>query len=125
MAKQPVPSNKDHPSLFGHPVLNTGKGLTLTSQVREILLEEILSGRWETGARLPSVAALARQSGLSRWPIQEAFESLRKMGYLRQTERSGTFLETLTPEGRQPLGILGVALLLSEEEKTWTTSPYS
>jgi len=115
----------DHPSFFGRPILAPGRGLTLTSQVREILLEEILSGHWKVGERLPSVAALARQSGLSRWPIQEAFELLRKQGYLRQSERSGTFLETMAPEGRKPLGQLGVAMPVAENQKSWLTTPYS
>ena len=115
----------DHPALFGRPIFTTGKGLTLTGQVREILLEEILSGRWEQGDRLPSVAMLSRQSGLSRWPIQEAFESLRESGYLRQTERSGTYLESMAPKGYTPLGTVGIAILLSEDQQHWTTTPYS
>jgi DNA-binding LacI/PurR family transcriptional regulator len=93
--------------------------------VREILLEEILAGHWQPGERLPSVASLAKLSGLSRWPIQEAFEGLREEGYLRQSERSGTFLETLTPKGQTPRATLGVAMLLSEDRHNWTTTPYS
>lgn len=120
-----APADKDHPSFFGRPILNPGRGLTLTSQVREILLEEILEGHWKAGERLPSVAALARESGLSRWPIQEAFELLRKQGYLRQTERSGTFLESTAPEGRKPVGRVGVAMPVAENQKSWLTTPYS
>ena len=113
------------PSLFGRPIFSSSAGLTLTAQVREILLEEILSGHWTAGERLPSVAALARQSGLSRWPIQEAFEALRKEGYLRQEERSGTYLECMSPEGRKPVGTVGVAMLLSEGRDSWSTAPYA
>lgn len=113
-----------HPQLFGRPIFTQELGLTLTNQVREILLEEIHQGRWQVGDRLPSVAVLAKQSGLSRWPIQEAFERLRKEGYLRQSERSGTFLDTLSPEGRKPLGAIGVAMLLSEEAGSWITAPF-
>lgn len=115
----------NHPSLFGRPILPPGKDLTLTSQIREILLEEILAGRWEVGERLPSVATLAQQSGLSRWPVQEAFEALRREGYLRQAERSGTFLESVAPEGHRPLGTVGVVMMLAEDQQNWRTTPYS
>lgn len=118
-------SVKKHPFLLGRPIFPPEKGLTLTSQVREILLEEILAQRWEPGERLPSVSQLAKLSGLSRWPIQEAFESLRRDGYLRQSERSGTFLESLAPKGHRPRATVGVAMLLSEDRQTWTTAPYS
>ena len=50
-------AEKDRPILFGVPVFPPRQGFSLTSQVREILLEQILSGRWEVGQRLPSVAA--------------------------------------------------------------------
>lgn len=116
---------KGHPQLFGRPIFSADKQLTLTSQVREILLEEILSGHWKEGERLPSVVMLARQSGLSRWPIQEAFEALRAEGYLRQAERSGTYLESMSPKGRKPVATVGVAMLLSEDRNTWRTAPYS
>ena len=120
-----IMSAKKHPVLLGRPIFSPEKGLTLTSQVREILLEEILAGRWEPGERLPSVAQLAKLSGLSRWPIQEAFESLRRDGYLRQSERSGTFLESLAPKGQRARATVGVAMLLAEDHQTWTTTPYS
>lgn len=124
-ATPPSSDKKRHLALFGHPILGAGRGLTLTSQVREILLEEILSGHWRVGERLPSVAQLARQSGLSRWPIQEAFDLLAREGYLSKSERSGTFLQSMEPEGRKPKGIIGVAMLLTEEQGTWGTAPYS
>lgn len=101
------------------------QGFSLTGQVREILLEQILSGRWEVSERLPSVAALARQSGLSRWPVQEAFEALRREGFLRQAERSGTFLASVGPKGLKTRGTVGVAMLLAEDEQSWRTMPYS
>lgn len=113
------------PSLYGHPILPAGKGLTLTSQVREILLEEIMNGRWQLSERLPSVAALSEESGLSRWPIQEAFDQLEEEGYLSRSERSGTFLKSMTPEGRKPVGTIGVVILLDEDQGSWNTSPYS
>ncbi len=117
--------DEKHFSLFGHPILHAGRGLTYTSQVREILLEEILSGHWRVGERLPSVAQLARLSGLSRWPIQEAFDLLEQEGYLSKSERSGTYLKSMEPEGRKPRGTIGVAMLLTEEKGSWGTSPYS
>jgi len=112
-------------TLFGRPVFISDPDLTLTDQIYEILCEEIRSGHWQVGERLPSVITLSNQTGLGRTPIQQAFERLDKAGYVRQEQRSGTFLECQFPEGGKNLGAVGVALHLSEEEGNLVTDAYS
>jgi len=80
--------------LFGQLIVPSNNP-TLAEQVYDILCEEIHAGRWKIGERLPSITALAEQSGLSRMPIQRAFENLRKEGYVTQKRRVGTFLTSL------------------------------
>jgi len=94
--------------LYGHPILTQGK-VTLTDQIYDILCEEIHGGRWRIGDRLPSITDLARESGLSRRPIQLALDRMREAGIVRQEKSRGTFLAALLPEGRKPLGVIGVA----------------
>jgi len=112
-------------TLFGRPVFIGDPDLTLTDQIYEILCEEIRSGHWQIGERLPSTASLSNQSGLGRTPIQQAFDRLSEAGYVRQEQRSGTFLKCRFPKGTKNFGAIGVALYLAEDEGHVVTDPYS
>jgi DNA-binding LacI/PurR family transcriptional regulator len=115
----------DHATLYGRPVFASNPSLTLTDQVYEILREEIHTGRWEVAERLPGAAALARMSGLSRWPIQQAFERLREAGYLRQERRSGSFLASQSAKPNGAAGTIGIVLLMAEGPEGWSTDRHS
>jgi DNA-binding LacI/PurR family transcriptional regulator len=54
---------------------------------------------------------LADQCGVSRMPVQQAIERLGEEGYVRQENRSGVYLASMMPEGREPLGTIGIVLL--------------
>ena len=95
--------------LYGHKIIPSFR-LSLTDQVRDMLREEIHAGRWEVGERLPSLMDLVEMSGLSKTSILQAMEMLREEGYIRQEERKGTFLSSTFPEGRSPLGVIGVVI---------------
>lgn len=86
--------------LLGHPVYPSKRKHTLTDQVYEILLREILAGRWRIGDRLPSALALAKESGLSTWPLQKALEALRDEGYLDAKKYMGYYLRAINPSGK-------------------------
>src|SRR5215813_4644893 len=62
------------------------------------LRAEILEGRLRPGARLPGTRDLARQYGLSRGTIVNAFEQLRSEGYLEGSVGSGTYVSKVLPE---------------------------
>lgn len=96
--------------LYGRPVLPSLK-VTLTEQVHDILVEEIQNGRWALGERLPSISDVARMSRLTRSPVQRAFDMLAAEGYIRQEDRRGSYLTSLLPEGRQPVGAIGIVMM--------------
>lgn len=100
-------------ALYGQPITDDPH-LTYAQQVRDILCQEIHSGHWKVGERLPSLAELVELSGLSMGPIRQAIENLAKEGYVRQVARSGTYLESILPQGRTPLGAIGIAKLAIE-----------
>lgn len=54
---------------------------------------------------------MADQCRVSRMPVQQAIERLGEQGYVRQENRSGVYLASLMPEGREPLGTIGIVLL--------------
>ena len=96
--------------LFDQEILPSGK-LTLAEQIHDIMCREIHSGRWRIGDKMPSISALAAESGLSRQPVQQALENLRKEGYVRQARGNGTFLASVLPDGRIPIGSIGILML--------------
>lgn len=67
-------------------------------QVYRALRRAILGGAFPPGSRLPPTRVVARESGLSRNTILEAFEQLRVEGYLTARTGSGTFVAELLPE---------------------------
>src|SRR5881227_4131187 len=59
---------------------------------------EILEGRLRPGVRLPATRDLARQYGLSRGTIVNAFDQLASEGYIEGNVGSGTFVARMLPE---------------------------
>lgn len=62
------------------------------------LREEILRGRLRPGSRVPATRDLARQYGLARGTVVNAFEQLKSEGYLEGTVGSGTRVSQVLPE---------------------------
>jgi GntR family transcriptional regulator / MocR family aminotransferase len=62
------------------------------------LRDEILHGRLRPGSRLPSTRDLARQYGLARGTIVNAFEQLKSEGYVEGSAGSGTRVSAVLPE---------------------------
>lgn len=59
---------------------------------------EILAGRLRPGTRLPATRDLARQYGLSRGTIVNAFEQLESEGYVDGAMGSGTYVSKILPD---------------------------
>jgi GntR family transcriptional regulator of arabinose operon len=105
----------DKPKLLGHDIIKSGK-LTLSEQVYDIVCQEIHAGRWDLGDKLPSIPAMAEESGVSSMPISQAFDRLREEGYVRTEKGSGTFLSAVLPAGATPLGSIGVIVVRHMEQ---------
>jgi len=59
---------------------------------------EILGGRLRPGTRLPASRDLARQYGLARGTIVNAFDQLASEGYVEGSVGSGTYVSKVLPE---------------------------
>ncbi|UYQ77759.1 FCD domain-containing protein [Glutamicibacter sp. JL.03c] len=68
------------------------KRSTLVPQVIEILQENISSGRWPIGSRLPLEAELLTQYKISRVTLRQAVQALVHVGMLETIQGSGTFV---------------------------------
>lgn len=61
-------------------------------QLRELLREEITSGRWKVGDHLPSERELCETFNLSRTTVRESIDALVREGLLRRERGRGTFV---------------------------------
>ncbi|MGH6644544.1 MAG: GntR family transcriptional regulator, partial [Bradyrhizobium sp.] len=71
--------------------------LSLSDQMRNLLLEALTSGRMRPGDRI-NEAELARTLGISRNPIREAISGLAQRGFLVSSPRRGHFMPLFTPQ---------------------------
>jgi len=66
-------------------------------QLAELLEQEIVSGRWEPGARVPSEPELCEQFGLSRTTVRQALGRLEQRGLVDRLKGQGTFVQRVQP----------------------------
>jgi GntR family transcriptional regulator, transcriptional repressor for pyruvate dehydrogenase complex len=64
----------------------------LVEQAIERLREQVTSGAWPVGSRLPSEAALAAELGVGRSTIREAIRALASTGMVESRQGAGTFV---------------------------------
>jgi GntR family transcriptional regulator len=72
--------------------MTTAKRPSLVDQVRDGLLEDLVSGKLERGAKLPNENDLAERFGVSRATVREAVGALLEQGILTRRHGSGTYV---------------------------------
>src|SRR5947209_19350982 len=82
--------------------MNGRKRPSVVEQVREGLLEDLMAGELEPGAKLPNENELANRFAVSRATIREAVLGLMDAGYLVRRHGSGTYV-TFSPRARHAL----------------------
>ena len=80
--------------------LDPDSSLGLQNQIRQKLVDGIISGTFPPGRRLPSSRKLAEHLGISRNTVVLAYEQLQDEGFLESRERSGIFVREDMLEGR-------------------------
>ncbi|MGF7123963.1 MULTISPECIES: FadR/GntR family transcriptional regulator [unclassified Rhodococcus (in: high G+C Gram-positive bacteria)] len=65
---------------------------TLIAQVTEQLRDEIRSGNWPVGTRIPTEPELSELTGTGRNTVREAVQALVHSGLLERRQGSGTFV---------------------------------
>lgn len=73
---------------------------TLQQQIRQMVAEGVLAGRYRPGDRMPSSRGLAQHLGVSRITVTLAYTELVSSDYLTSRGRSGYFVSDTAP--RQP-----------------------
>ncbi len=78
--------------------LERGSDAPLGSQLAKQLRALVVSGRLPAGLRLPSTRALAREFGVSRNTVLDAFEALAAEGYIEGRVGAGSYVAGRLPE---------------------------
>ncbi len=79
-------------------------------QLTRIFLDEIISGRWQPGKRIPTEEELCREFSVSKITIRQALNNLASEGYLLKLQGKGTFVTGTLSEG-----CLAMRTLFTEE----------
>jgi GntR family transcriptional repressor for pyruvate dehydrogenase complex len=67
---------------------------SLSNEVAQVLLDHLVSGRYEPGQRLPSERSLADTLGVGRHVVREALKSLTLLGLVVVRQGDGTYLQS-------------------------------
>lgn len=75
-------------------------------EILEKIQEDITSGRYKPGQRLPSEAELVRRYGASRMTVFRAMHELQSMGIVMRRVGSGTYVAQNSSKGSHVFGLL-------------------
>lgn len=85
------------------PAIDPTQPIPIYFQLKTLLLEEILGGRYSPGDRLPTEHELCASYGISRTPVNRALSELAQEGVILRHRRRGTFVNPHWAQ-RQPGG---------------------
>ena len=72
--------------------------------MREAILEQLHTGRWPAGHRLPTERDLGQQFGISRSTVRRTLAQLKARGLIVQTVGSGTYVSDRLPARHESAG---------------------
>ncbi len=73
--------------------IDRSTGISLWHQIHETLRQEIASGAWQPGDKLPTEQALAGRFGVNRHTVRRAVGALAQNGLVRVEQGRGTFVQ--------------------------------
>jgi len=73
------------------------KKSNISDQIYNQLKENIITGEWKPGTRIPSENELTQMLSVSRVPIREALQRLSALGLIETRQGEGTFVSEPTP----------------------------
>lgn len=74
------------------------RALPLYAQVKELLIRDVVDGRWKAGEMLPSEFELADEFGVSQGTVRKALDALSDENVVVRRQGRGTFLAESTPQ---------------------------
>ena len=97
--------------------------VTLKSEtVKDFLLDEIRSGKYSSGACLPSDNQLTALTGMSRTTVRDAISQLVSAGYMERIQGKGTFVLSTEPERRSTAK--SISLFVNDRMTNYEGNPF-
>ena len=93
-------------------------------QIYEAICRAILKGELVAKARLPSTRDLAKQLGVSRITVVNAYEQLFAEGYLEGKRGSGTFVAATLPDDLLQTAKAKITKTISKQKIALNLSPF-
>ena len=97
--------------------MNNHRSLPAYLKIKSYILENIESGEWAAGAKIPSEAQLVTRFGTSRMTANRAVRELAMEGKLRRKQGAGTFVAAPKPRS----AFLEITSIAQEIESTGGT----
>ncbi len=72
--------------------LDFGSNVPIYLQLRNQVVIAIAEGRLAPGEQLPTIRALAEESGINMMTVSKAYQLLKQEGYIATDRRSGTVI---------------------------------
>lgn len=73
--------------------------IPIYQQIRDQIVVGIADGRLQPGQQLPTIRALAAETGVNMMTVSKAYQLLKQEGYLQADRRSGTVVSGHRPPG--------------------------
>lgn len=99
--------------------INQDVDIPLYRQLVDIIRAEVQSGKRKEGERLPTVRALAKESGIAVGTVKRAYDELANLGLLCKTRGKGTFIVEKNRDdiSRKDRAMLAIDRMFDELEK--------
>ena len=82
----------DQTGIAGLGALSKDSPVPLYFQLKELLRQQVESGRWQPGQQIPSEPELCEAFGISRTVVRQALRELEYQGLLYREQGKGTFV---------------------------------
>lgn len=69
-------------------------------QIRDQIVVGIADGQLQPGQQLPTIRALAAETGVNMMTVSKAYQLLKQEGYLQTDRRNGTVVSGHRPQGQ-------------------------
>lgn len=79
--------------------------MDISSAFRAAILDNLKSGTWRAGDRLPTERALSEQFAISRTTVRKVFQEMKQRGLISQTVGSGTYVTDQAAATVRGLGV--------------------
>jgi len=73
-------------------VISNSSSVPIYEQIKNAIIEQIMSGELEENEALPSIRSLAQEFKISVMTIKKSYDELEKEGYIVSRQGKGTFV---------------------------------